>query len=218
MILVDDAGDNPSLCKSICDEFCVDYYRNSTWDGVGLPRNALQIALDKLKEDSTEFVLVSGADAYWLPNKLYQERTEIVKSPKIGAVYSNFLRADKNFTNHHACIRRYSGNRIPEGHNIYTVDKDTLLENCVVSDHALTRYECYDLIDYKYRTDVHRNFMWDLWLRISEKYEIKFVDAFASFYWLHGKNISLKWDYRSKKFDEYRKIVCNDARKRRGLK
>lgn len=217
IIVVDDGGKNPDLCKNICESHGAEYYRNDNWDGENTPRQPLQIGIDVLKKNPTEFFIVCGADAYWLPNKLYQEYNEIIKSKQIGVVYSNFIVSEQNFTKQKVGIKKFTKDIFPDG-KVYDIDPKWLLESCIVTDNSLTRFEALKNINFELRKGVHRNFMWDLWLNISDSYKIKFINTFGSMYWKHEDNISSKWNYKSEEFKNLRQVVVNSAKKRKGIK
>jgi glycosyltransferase involved in cell wall biosynthesis len=216
IIVVDDVGDNPKKCEEICNAFEVEYYRNDNHDGENTPRHPLQIGIDALLDNPTDYFEICGADAYWLPNKLLQEFREIEKDSGIGAVFSNFITSTDNFTNQVVAYKKFTGTQFIDN-KVYDIDKNDLLKGCVVPDNSLTRTKCLEIINNKLRDDVHRNFMWDLWLNISEHYRIRMVNTFGSMYWKHGKNISNTWDYKSEEFKALRNLVLDSAKKRRGL-
>ncbi|MFA5216889.1 glycosyltransferase [Sulfuricurvum sp.] len=218
VIVVDDAGDDPDLCKRICHEYSAEYSRIEVWNKEGIPRAGLQQGLDILKINPTKYVCFCGADEFWFPNKLLVEFNALEENEEIGAAYGNFINADKNFTALDSVITAQALKRFIRANEGYYVDPAFLLETCCVIDNSLVRTKAWkEIKDWKIRDDVHRNFMWDFWLNLSENYKIKFIDTPIQYYWHHGSNISSKWDYNSEEFKRPRKIVVDDAKRRRGI-
>jgi glycosyltransferase involved in cell wall biosynthesis len=127
------------------------------------------------------------ADDMWLPDKLAVQVPAFAVAPTVGVVYSKAIR----LLQHTQQVETISGTDFPAGR----VTKALFVENFVPFGTALVRRECFDnlgMFDERYPMGID----WELWLRLSTRYEFSFVDAITYVYRVWPGQMSGNWKGR----------------------
>ncbi len=119
-----------------------------------------------------DYVAFLDADDLWTPNKLSLQLPVFNLSATIGVVYTNVAHIDVN------------GNRIQsprrQFHNGFITDK-LLIDNFVTGMASIVKKQCFDEIGLFDET-LPMGVDWDLWLRISTRYEFHFLNKVTYLY------------------------------------
>ena len=136
----------------------------ATWCGGGRGgHRALHSPVDgRLLAD----VPLCDADDLWMPKKLELQVPCFADRPQVGVVYTNVVHVDSNNRE----IETYRTQR----HNGRIAEK-LFLENFVTGSSSLIRREC--LNEHLYDESLKTCADFDLWLRLSPKYEFYYLDA-----------------------------------------
>lgn len=127
-----------------------------------------------LRASRGEFVAFLDADDLWVPDKLERQLPLFVR-PEIGVVYSDFERVDINGTP----IQTFRGPI-----HVGRITNELLIENFVTGMASVVRRECFDRVGLFDET-LPMGIDYDLWLRISTKYEFAYLDhvTYLDRYW-----------------------------------
>lgn len=137
-----------------------------------------------------KYVAFLASDDMWLPERIEKQVSFMEKNENIGMVFSDayFMRdetaTDKRFTDYKPIIRAYFLNSI-QTTSIY---EELLMENFIPALTVLIRRECFDKVGYFDTSLKYEDY--DMWLRISEKYPIAYIDEPLAYYRVHNDNFS----------------------------
>ncbi len=133
-----------------------------------------------------EFVAFCDADDLWLPHKLAVQVPRFASDDRIGVVYTRSVRMDEH------------GTRLPPDHSddpAYRsghVTPDLFKINFIPFGTAIVRRRCLDelgVFDERYRMGID----WELWLRMSVRYDFLFVDEETYMYRVWTGQMSANW-------------------------
>ncbi len=140
-----------------------------------------------IRESRGAFVAFLDADDVWKPDKLEKQLNLFAQSEKIGVVYSDVEYIDEN------------GNIIQqEPYKQYHSGKVTnqlFIDNFVNFSSAVVRKECFDQFG-GFDETLPMSIDWDLWLRISTKYEFAFLNEKAFYYRIWPGQMSHNYEKR----------------------
>lgn len=140
-----------------------------------------------IKNSSGVFIGFCDADDLWLPDKLEKQLACFAVNPRVGVVYSEILEIgpDSKPLGQTCCMKHYSGR----------VTDKLLIDNFVHFVSALVRRQAVE--DFGgFREELRMGIDLDLWLRISTKYEIQFIDEVLAYYRVWPGQMSRKGDER----------------------
>lgn len=132
-----------------------------------------------------DFVAFCDADDVWLPDKLTIQMPAFEGNGRIGVVYS---RATPIAPDGAALVRRATSLRHASGR----VTEQLFKSNIVPFGTAVVRRACLlemGAFDERYRMGID----WELWLRLSTRYEFRFVDAETYLYRIWPGQMSHNW-------------------------
>lgn len=161
-----------------------------------------------------EFIGFCDGDDYWYPNKLELQLPLFEKSAKTGVVYSPADTIDE-FGNKRDEIlpANYRGN----------VTSDLFMQNFVSFGTAMVRRRCIEEMG-AFDDSLAMGIDWELWLRISARYEFDYVPVSTYAYRIWSGQMSKNWRGRySSAFRIMRKFMQNNPNaiswnlKRRGF-
>ena len=125
-----------------------------------------------------KYIAYLDADDVFLPERLEIEVKYLDAHPDVGLVYSDFYKIDKN-----GKIRRIIKSR-PQ-------DNFVLLQiNYITRIAVMHRRECLNEVGL-FDESITGDDDWDMWIRISEKFKMGYIDKPLAKYRIHGGNISL---------------------------
>ncbi len=161
VLVIDDGSADDT--RQVMEQFASDarvHYHYQPNAGVSSARNrGIQIARG-------EFIGLCDADDLWMPNKLELQVPCFFGRPQLGVVYCKPLHVDVNDQPLETYqTDRYSGK----------VSDTLLLGNFVTGSTSLIPKECFDAVGF-YDTSLKTCEDYDLWLRISTKYEFLYLD------------------------------------------
>lgn len=131
-----------------------------------------------------QFVAFCDADDFWLPDKLARQLPLLEGSSKVGVVYS---RRQRILASGQPMAERDEG-PVFSG----DVTAELFKTNFIPFGTAVVRRQCLEDLggfDERYRMGID----WDLWLRISTRYEFQFVDAITYMYRVWPGQMSNNW-------------------------
>jgi glycosyltransferase involved in cell wall biosynthesis len=177
IIVVDDASRDPTpeVVRSFSDAR-IQYIRHETAKGQGVTRN------DGINQASGEYIALLDDDDEWLPQKLRKQVSLLDRSPPdVGMVYSGFYKVD-------ASCKRVITEVIPEKRGYVHVElcADNLIGTCST---VLIRKTCFATTNL-FDENLAAGADWDMWLRISEQFEIDYVREPLVLYRVHANRIS----------------------------
>ena len=126
-----------------------------------------------------EVVAFLDADDLWLPEKLEVQVAYLDSHPEVSVVYSHFLNIDED------------GNVLPQSqrtHYTGMIFERLLLGNFIQMPTVAVRWECLTdlgLFDESLRTTAD----WELWLRLTRKYRVGYIDQPLAKYRRHGSSM-----------------------------
>jgi len=138
-----------------------------------------------------EYIAVIASDDLWHSQKIEKQVCLMENNKNIGLVFSDatFIEKDKltnKYTNYKPFIPKLFKNNI-QNTNIY----ETLLKgNIIPALTVMVRKKCFDdvgVFDENLRGEDH-----DMWLRITQKYPVGFIDEPLAYYRMHSSNASKK--------------------------
>lgn len=147
-----------------------------------------------------EFIGFCDGDDYWYPNKLELQLPFFEKSPNIGVVYSPADTIDE-FGNKRDEIlpANYRGD----------VTSDLFMQNFVSFGTAMVRRRCIEELG-PFDDSLAMGIDWELWLRISARYEFDYVPVSTYAYRIWSGQMSKNWRGRySSAFRIMRKFIRN---------
>jgi glycosyltransferase involved in cell wall biosynthesis len=150
-----------------------------------------------------EYVAYFDADDTMRPEKLEVQARCLDEHPEVDVVYS----ADSYYWPARLRgVRKWSN----------PLDAFRLLQDCfILRTTVMHRRACLDALG-PFKVRITGSDDWDMWVRMSERYRMDYIDQVLSEYCIHGGNIS---QTRRKKQDHYRwvrLVIVQDAWRRRG--
>jgi glycosyltransferase involved in cell wall biosynthesis len=132
-----------------------------------------------------QFIAFLDADDLWVADKLEKQLPLFVR-PEIGVVYSDFERIDVNG----APLETFRG-PVYEGR----ITNQLLIENFVTGMASVVRRECFDAVGLFDET-IPMGIDYDLWLRISTRFEFVYLDHVTYQYRFWGGQMSRNFEKR----------------------
>ena len=141
-----------------------------------------------IREARGEFIAFCDADDMWLPDKLAVQMPGFRQNDTIGVVYSRAIHINEHGQPLDSDIRtdRCVSGRIAEALFTY---------NIIPFGTAVVRRRCFEemgAFDERYRMGID----WELWLRLSTRYEFFYVDAPTYLYRVWSRQMSRNWQGR----------------------
>jgi glycosyltransferase involved in cell wall biosynthesis len=132
-----------------------------------------------------EFIGFIDADDLWVPDKL-ERQLPLFTRPEIGVVYTDFERVDVNG----APLETFRG-------PVYVgrITNQLLIENFVTGMASVVRRECFDAVG-MFDEIIPMGIDYDLWLRISTKFEFAYLDYVTYLYRFWGGQMSRNFEKR----------------------
>ena len=137
-----------------------------------------------IRRATGEFIAFCDADDMWLPQKLSLQIRVFDQNPQVGVVYTRYARIDER------------GGPLPlddePDFKVGRVTEDLFKTNFVPFGTAVVRRQCFEELgpfDERHRMGID----WELWLRLSTKYEFAFVPEVTYLYRLWGGQMSRDW-------------------------
>jgi glycosyltransferase involved in cell wall biosynthesis len=158
--VVDDGStDNTrDVMKAFANESRVFYHYQNNRGEAGARNTGIRASRGSL-------IALCDADDLWMPRKLELQVPCFEDRPQIGVVYTNVVHVDINNRE----IETYRTQR----HNGLIAEK-LFLENFVTGSSSIIRRECFD--EHLYDESLKTCADFDLWLRLSPKYEFFYLD------------------------------------------
>ncbi|TMQ64248.1 MAG: glycosyltransferase family 2 protein [Candidatus Eisenbacteria bacterium] len=125
-----------------------------------------------IRESRGPFVAFLDADDMWSPDKLELQIPLFQDAPRVGVVYTDFQ-----------CIDA-AGTYLPTTRPVYhsgAISGKLLIKNFVTGMTSVVRRECFDAVG-AFDEDLPMSVDYDLWLRISTKYEFRVLDRVTYYY------------------------------------
>jgi glycosyltransferase involved in cell wall biosynthesis len=132
-----------------------------------------------------QFIAFLDADDLWSLDKL-ERQLPLFTRPEIGVVYSDFQRVD------------ITGAPLPTSRSKVRVGRITnelLIENFVTGMASVVRRECFDAVG-AFDETLPMGIDYDLWLRISTKFEFAYLDHVTYLYRFWGGQMSRNFEKR----------------------
>jgi glycosyltransferase involved in cell wall biosynthesis len=144
-----------------------------------------------IRNSTGEFIAFLDADDMWADNMLEKEMA-LFSDKRIGVVYSRvrFI----NEKNKEVIIKSNNKYLLPRSGNITSY---LLFENIVTFSSSIVRKECLDKCGY-FDESFKMGIDWDLWLRISTKYQFSYVNEPLLIYRIHSTQMSKNHEERRK--------------------
>ncbi|MFP4197893.1 MAG: glycosyltransferase family 2 protein, partial [Methanomassiliicoccales archaeon] len=182
IIVVDDCSDDDTeeIVKSIRDDR-LRYFRNKRNEGASSARNR---GIDLSRGD---YVAFQDDDDEWLPDKL-ESQVEILSSApdKVGLVYCKTLRRRDGEEKYFPRFKKLC----MEG----DIHNALLVRNLIITPAALVRKICLKKVG-GFDTGLEALVEWELWIRFSKEYEVRYIDRALLISYETEKSISS--DYTS---------------------
>lgn len=167
VVIVDDGSTDNT--KEVVEKFLVNEKVNYFYQencGLACARNA------GIKVSNGEFIALCDADDVWSTDKLEKQMPGFAGSENIGVVYTNAAPMSVAGEKGEPFIaKRYSGK----------ITGKLLINNFVSGSASIIRRKCFDEVGF-YDQTLTTGEDYDLWLRISTKYEYLYIDIVTYFY------------------------------------
>jgi glycosyltransferase involved in cell wall biosynthesis len=187
LVIVDDCSTDNSIfvienwIKNYCGNITVKFIKNEI--NLGLTKTCNVI----LKHAKGKYLQTLDADDIILPEKIEKQVNILEKSNDLALIYSNSSIIDEkgNLTNEDYCSRiNYDKENMPEGH----IKKDLLVFNFISLPSVLVRTEYVRQAGgFDERLRVQDYYMW---LKLSEKYQVKYMNENTAYYRVHHSSMS----------------------------
>ncbi len=181
IIVIDDGStdDTETVVKTIQEKSSVPIHYIKKENGG--PNSARNVGLAKA---TGEFVAFLDADDRWEPTKLVQQVAPLTKDTELGLVYGNYKIIDTTGTD---CpdIPTVPLNREVRGHAFEKLLPGNLILGS--ASNVLIRKSVFDTIGVFDET-LRVGEDWDMWLRITEKFPIEYVDVVTVAIRRHERN------------------------------
>lgn len=132
-----------------------------------------------------QFIAFLDADDLWVPDKL-ERQLPLFTRPGIGVVYTDFSRIDA------------SGAPLPRGRVVPRtgwITNELLIDNFVTGMASIVRRECFEAVGL-FDESIPMGIDYDLWLRISTKFEFEYLDYVTYLYRFWGGQMSKNFEKR----------------------
>jgi glycosyltransferase involved in cell wall biosynthesis len=153
-----------------------------------------------------EFIAFLDADDYWLPEKLTNQVSFLMKNPQFDMVHSNLLISRKDRELYSPILK----NKVPSG----KVFSELFLDNHIYNLTVIIRRICFlktgGLDENKKLIGIED---YDFWLRIALLFKIGFINKIVAVYNIHDNNLSneiniiLSQQYLIQKFSKNNKVI-----------
>lgn len=165
--VVDDGStdDTPQAIRAFLSDARVRYHRQSNMGQAVAKNNGIRAC-------SGDLVAFLDADDLWTPERLEVMLPHFDGVPRVGVVYSNYVFVDEQARYIRSPDRPYHSGRITGR---------LLIDNFVTGMASIVRRECFDAVGL-FDESLPMGIDYDLWLRISTKYEFLFVDKVTYLY------------------------------------
>ncbi len=129
-----------------------------------------------------EYIAFLDADDYWLPGKLEQQIDYLQRNPGVDLVHSNTWILDEK-------KRRYPvfNEKKPPSGNVF---EELFKSNHICNLTVVVRHACIEKFRFNERSRFFGSEDYELWLRISQRHKIAYLDRIVSVYRIHSTNIS----------------------------
>lgn len=143
-----------------------------------------------LKEAQGEFIAVLNDDDLWAPEKLAKQVALLDSDPKIGLVHTGgwFIGEESEKLADPAPLG-FVYPSTPTG-DVLALE---ILYNHIITSSTLVRRECFESCG-PFDPSFFGSGDWQMWLRLSQKYLVGYVDEPLCFYRVHGLNASHQKD------------------------
>lgn len=160
LIIIDDGStdDTPTAIQPVLVDSRVRYIRQQN---AGQPK-AKNAGINACKGD---FIAFCDGDDLWVPRKLELQMACMNADPKIGVVYSRV-----DYMDQHGTFTRHD---LPQGHSGKITDQ-LIVYNFIPFGTALVRKSVLDQCGI-FDENLPMGIDWDLWLRVSTRWEFKFL-------------------------------------------
>ena len=177
IVVVDDASvdHTPQVVARFKDPR-IRYLRHDTNKGGSAARNTGII------NSSSPFLAFLDDDDEWVVDKLQKQLSAILKSPQeVGVIYTGHMTVD-------LATGKVLDKQVPVKNG--DLSRALLIENCVGSTSTvLLRRECLNRVGL-FDESLPCSQDYDLWIRISAKYQFEFIPEALLRYYVHGKRIT----------------------------
>ena len=177
LIIIDNYSvDNTEKVVKSYNDKRIKYFKNKNNGVIAVNRNFA------IKKSKGEFIAICDDDDLWMPEKLEKQLKEFEKDKQIGVVCTNgFFFGDRKKRKISKLKDRYlSFNKLLKKNIIICCSvliKRDVISNIGIFDESQKFFTGED---------------YELWLRISKKYKIRYIDKPLIKYRIHGNNLSKK--------------------------
>ena len=138
-----------------------------------------------IRASSGDYIAFIDADDLWVPDKL-ERQLPVFDRPEVGVVYTGFQKIDQG------------GAPLPTTQvtpRTGRITNDLLIENFVTGMTAVVRRQCFDVVGL-FDESLPMAIDYDLWLRISIRFEFAYLDHVTYLYRHWGGQMSRNYDKR----------------------
>ncbi|MDE3095535.1 MAG: glycosyltransferase [Chloroflexota bacterium] len=158
---------------------------------------------DGLSMASGEFVgLLSADDFAVAPDGVERQVAMFEANTGVGLVYSAYQLVRADGTPFHVTTPR-PADTVVDGLDAF---RELLFENTVPASGTLVRRACHEALGWYDASFPHAN-DWDLWLRLSSRYDVGYVAAPLYAYRIHAANMSIQAVRPRQAVDELRRVI-----------